>query len=153
MTAQASAAGASGDMVASYFLNPTSSINITGRNLIITGVNINCINYGAVVATTPTTLVWGIAYGGTVISLAQAESASFTTATAHAPRKLPLGMMYAPIGAVIGQPYDKNIAVSFGSPICVRPGEYLETTVRFIVGTATASQTIVYTIFFEGYWE
>jgi hypothetical protein len=154
MTAQVSSAGASGDMVASYYLNPAGTINITGRNLVVTGVKIAAINYGAVIATTPTTLLWGLHYGGTAVTLATAESASFATATAHAPRKIPLGFMYAPIGAVIGQTYDKEVVARFdGAPIVVRPGEYLGTTVRFLVGTATASQTVVYTVTFDAYFE
>jgi len=154
MTAQASAAGASGDMVASYYLNPASTINITGRNLVITSVQISAINYGAVVATTPTTLLWGLAYGHTNVSLATNETGSFATATTHSPRKRPLGFMYAPIGAVIGQPYDRLLDNDMTvSPIVIRPGEYLATTVRFVVGTATSSQTVLYTVNFNGYFE
>ena len=154
MTAQVGTAASSGDMVASYFLNPASTINITGRNLIITKCKINAVNYGAVVATTPTTLVWGLFYGSTAITLAQAESGSFTTGTAHAPRKIPLGINYVPIGAVIGQPYSAEVGEDFTiAPLVVRPGEYVGTTVRFLVGTATASQTVVYTVTFGGYWE
>jgi hypothetical protein len=153
MTAQASAAGANGDMVASYYLNPVSTINITGRNLIVTGVRIAAINYGAAVATTPTTLLWGVAWGHLGASLALTETASFATGTTHSPRKQPLGFMTAPVGAAIGAVYDKDITVQFQSPICVRPGEYFETTVRFIVGTATSSQTVVYTVMVDGYWE
>jgi hypothetical protein len=154
MTAQASSAGASGDMIAQYYLNPVSTINITGRNLVIRGVKISATNYGATVATTPTTLVWGLAYGHITNTLAATESGSFTTATAHAPRHIPLGINYVPIGAVVGQPYSSEIVGDFSeAPIVVRPGEYLSTTVRFLVGTATASQTVVYTIFFNGYFE
>ena len=154
MTAQVSTAGTSGDMIAQYYLNPAHTINITGRNLVITSCRISCINYGAVIATTPTTLVWGIAYGHLSNTLAAVETASFATATTHAPRHIPLGMMYAPIGAVIGQNYDKEVWADFSAaPIVVRPGEYLSATVRFLVGTATASQTIVYTIAYNGYWE
>ena len=154
MTAAAGTAAGSGDLVASYYLNPASTINITGRNLIITKCKINAVNYGAVVATTPTTLVWGLFYGSTAITLAQAESASFTTATAHAPRKIPLGINYVPVGAVVGQPYSAEVGEDFTvAPIVVRPGEYIGTTVRFLVGTATASQTVVYTVTFGGYWE
>ena len=154
MTAQVSSAGTSGDMIAQYYLNPASTINITGRNLVIAGVKISAINYGAVVATTPTTLVWGLAYGHVSNTLAAVETGSFATATTHAPRRVMLGMNYVPIGAVIGQPYDKEILMRFdGCPLVVRPGEYLSTTVRFVVGTATASQTVLYTITFDGYWE
>ena len=154
MTAQASAAGASGDMVAQYYQNPASTINITGRNLVIKGVTISTINYGAVIATTPTTLVWGLAYGHTAVSLATAETASFATITTHAPRRIALRMQYAPLGAVIGQKYDDDIVQRFDNcPIVVRPGEFIATTVRFLVGTATASQTIVYTINYDCYFE
>lgn len=154
MTAQASAAGASGDMIAQYYLNPASTINITGRNLVITGCKISTLNYGAAVATTPTTLVWGIAYGHVSNTLAAVDKASFATDTTHAPRHVFLGTQYAPIGAVIGQQYTSDISADLThAPIVVRPGEYLSATVRFLVGTATASQTIVYTIFYSGYFE
>jgi len=154
MTAQASAAGASGDMIASYYLNPIPTINITGRNYLVYGCKITAINYGAVVATTPTTLIWGLAYGHTNVSLATTDTGSFVTATTHSPRHIMLGSNYVPVGAVVGQPYDKEILMRFdGCPIVVRPGEYLATTVRFIVGTATASQTVLYTVTFDGHFE
>ena len=154
MTAQVSTAGTSGDMVAQYFANPAGTINITGRNLVITGVKISCINYGAAVATTPTTLVWGLAYGHLSNTMTGTETASFATATTHAPRRIMLGMNWVNIAAPIGQPYDKEITGDFSSaPLVIRPGEYLATTVRFLVGTATASQTVVYTIYFTGYFE
>jgi hypothetical protein len=141
-------------MIAQYYLNPASTINITGRNLVIRGIKISAMNYGVAVATTPTSLVWGLAYGHITNTLAATESGSFATATAHAPRHVPLGINYAPIGAVIGQPYSSDIVGDFSeAPVVVRPGEYLSATVRFLVGTATASQTVVYTIFFNGYFE
>ena len=155
MTAQAGSTTTSGDMIAQYYQNPAPTINITGRNLLVTGVNISCLNFGAVIATTPTTLVWGLAYGHITNTLAATETASFATATSHAPRRLPLGTQYLPVGAVIGQKYgDSDITLRFDNcPIVIRPGEYLSTTVRFLVGTATASQTIVYTITYDCYFE
>ena len=69
------------------------------------------------------------------------------------PRWLPLGQMWANVGNVIGQPYDKDIIRSFVTPICVNPGEFVAVTVRFLLGTATASQEVVGNIGFEGYWE
>ena len=64
-----------------------------------------------------------------------------------------LGQMYAPIGAVIGQTYDRDIVRAFTTPIVVNPGEYVGVCVRFLIGTATASQTVVAAVAFEGYWE
>jgi len=154
MTAQASAAGASGDMIAQYYLNPAHTINITGRNLVITGCKISTINYGAAVATTATTLVWGLAFGHVSNTLAAVDKASFATDTTHAPRHVFLGTQWAPVAAVIGQQYTSDITADLThAPIVVRPGEYLSATVRFLVGTATASQTIVYTILYNGYFE
>lgn len=111
------------------------------------------MNTGAVVATTPTSLVWGLAWGHTAVSLATAETASFANATTHAPRRMPLGIMHAAIGTVVGGTYDKGIDTIFSTPICVRPGEFIATTVRFRVGTATASQELTYVVGFDGYFE
>ncbi len=153
MTAQATNRGAAGDMIATSALNPAQATNISGKNWYITGVAISCANAGAAVATTPTTLIWGLAFGNTAISLATAESGSFVSATAHAPRRIPLGICSAPVGTAVGGTYDKEIVRRFTAPIVVRPGEYLQTTVRFLVGTATASQEVVYTVTFDGYVE
>jgi len=153
MTAQATNVAAAGDMIGCYYLNPVPSINITGRNLYITGVSIACANTGAAVATTPTLLVWGLAWGHTAVSLATAETGTFVTATTHSPRRIPLGMCTAPVGTAVGAMYDREINRTFDAPIVVRPGEYIATTVRFRVGTATASQEVFYTVMFNGYWE
>lgn len=153
MTAQATNVAAAGDMIATSYQNPAATINITGKNLYITGVRISCMNTGAAVATTPTSLVWGLAWGHTAVSLATAETASFATATTHAPRRIPLGMCTVPVGAAVGAMYDRDIVAQFGTPICVRPGEFIATTVRFRVGTATASQELTYVVGFDGYFE
>jgi hypothetical protein len=153
MTAQATNVAAAGDMIGCSYANPVPSINITGRNLYITGVSIACMNAGAAVATTPTTLVWGLAWGHTNVSLATLETGTFVTGTTHSPRRIPLGMCSAAIGTVIGGLYSNEINRTFDAPIVVRPGEFIATTVRFRVGTATASQEVFYTVMFNGYWE
>ena len=152
-TAQATGTIANTDMIACSYQNPAPTINITGRNLIITGVRINAMNTGAAVATTPTSLVWGVAWGHTTVSLATVETASFATATTHAPRRKMVGMMSAAIGTVIGGLYDRAVVAEFSTPLVVRPGEFIATTVRFRIGTATASQEVTYTVDFDGYWE
>lgn len=153
MTAEVSNVAAGGNKIFSSFINPAATINITGKNLHITGCKISAINTGAAVVTTPTTLLWTLAYGHTADSMATAESATFATATTHAARQIPLGFMSAAIAAAIGAPYDKELNYTFDTPIVVRPGERIATTVRFIVGTATASQTVTATVIFNGYWE
>lgn len=153
MTAEASNAAAGGNKIFSSFTNPAATINITGKNLHITGCKISAINTGAAVVTTPTTLLWTLAYGHTADSMATAESATFATATTHAARQIPLGFMSAAIAAAIGAPYDKELNYKFETPIVVRPGERIATTVRFIVGTATGSQSVTATVTFDGYFE
>lgn len=153
ITAQASNVAAAGDMIVTVYLNTVPTVNISGRNLYITGVTIDAVNSGAAVATTPTTLLMQLAFGHTTISLAVAESASFATATTHAARKIALGFLSFPVGAVAGTPAAGRIIERFDTPIVVRPGELIASTARFIVGTATASQAIVFTVKFDGYFE
>lgn len=153
MTAEVTNVAAGGNKIFSSYTNPAATINITGKNLHITGVKIAAINTGAAVATTPTTLLWTLAYGHTADSMATAESASFATATTHAARQIPLGFMTAPVGATIGATYDKELLYEFDTPIVIRPGERVATTVRFIVGTATASQSLTAVVAFDGYFE
>ena len=148
MTAQATNIAAAGDMVFCSYQIPAQSATQASKRLYITGISISASNGGAVVATTPTTLVWQLAWGHTAISLATVDAVN-----TKGPRWLPLGQMWANVGNVIGQPYDKDIIRSFVTPICVNPGEFVAVTVRFLLGTATASQEVVGNIGFEGYWE
>lgn len=147
------AAGAATDFIACSYLNPAGTINITGRNLLIRGVKVTAINTGAAVATTPTTLLWTLAFGHTAVSLATTETASFATATTHAPRRVQLGFMSADVATPVGGLYSGDVSFNFDSPIVVRPGEYVALIMKIVVGTATASQTITYNVVFDGSFE
>jgi len=118
---------------------PAGTANVQGRRLVVRGVKIDLVNTGAAVATTATTLQFSLAYGHTAVSLATAEAA-----TTKAPRRLPLGFATWPVGAAIGQgPQGGPITVDFGdAPVFVNPGEFIALVGKFLVGTATASQTI-----------
>lgn len=146
------AAGGATDYIATSYQNPASTINIVGRNLYITGVRISTINTGAAVATTPTTLQWALGFGHTAVSMQTAETGSFVTATTKTPRRVLLGFQSAPVAAAIGAVYSPDIYMAFNSPIVVRPGEFINTFFKQIIGTATASQTITYIVTFDGYW-
>jgi hypothetical protein len=149
----AAATGAT-DYIATSFQNPAGTINITARNLIITGCRISTINTGAAVATTPTTLQWAIGYGHTAASMQTTDTASFATGTTKAPRRVLLGFQSAAVGAAIGAMYGPDIDVDMAdAPIVVHPGEFINTFMKQIIGTATASQTITYIVMFRGYWE
>lgn len=148
------AAGAATDFIACSYTNPASTINITGRNLIVTGVAISTINTGAAVATTPTTLLWSLVFGHLVDSMNTTETASFATGTTHVPRRVQLGFQSAAVGTAIGGLYSNDIVRDFSNgPIVVRPGERLAFIVKIVVGTATASQTFTYNIMPVGYFE
>ena len=143
------------DGVVTAYQNPAPTINITGRNLIITGVRIDAVNIGAAVATTASVLQWSLAFGatgGTIPSLAQAETGTFVTATAKAWRRVPLGLHSWVVGAAIGAPAEA-IRETFDSPIVVHPGQWVAAVAKFIVGTATASQVVWATVKFDAYYE
>lgn len=121
------------------YLVPAGTVSIQGRRLVLRGVRIDAVNTGAAVATTATTVQFSLAFGHTGVSLATLEAA-----TTKAPRRLALGYMTWPVGAAIGaQPQTGPLAVDFGdAPVYVNPGEYVQLVGKFLVGTATASQTI-----------
>lgn len=133
------AAAAATDGIWGSYIVPGGTANVQGRRLVIRGIIINAVNMGAAVATTATTLQFSLAFGHTSVSLATAE-----TASAKAPRRVPLGMMTWPVGAAIGQgPQGGSIKVDFGdAPIFVNPGEVVALVAKFLVGTATPSQVI-----------
>jgi hypothetical protein len=79
--------------------------------------------------------------------------ATADTVSAKGVRFMSLGQMTVPVGAVIGQTYDRDIVRQFVTPVVVNPGEYINVTVRFLVGTATSLQEVVAAVGFEGYWE
>lgn len=143
--AQATAAT---DFIVSSYQNPAGTAALPGKNLYITGLRIDAINTGAAVATTPTTLALALSYGHTAVSLATTEGAG-----TKAPRRTHLGVMTFPVGAAIGATADKSINVKLSTPIVVYPGEFVQVTERFVVGTATASQVIQHCIGVEGYFE
>ena len=56
----------------------------------------------------------------------------------------------APIGATAT---NGDIFMPFTQPIYVNPGEFIATAMQFLVGTATASQSIWYHVTFDYGWE
>lgn len=151
MTAQVTGAT---DNIISTYQNPAGTIAVQGRRMAVYGVKIDAVNFGAAVATTPTTLLLAMTFGNTAISLATAETGSFVTATAKAARRVALGFMNWPVAATIGAQPDRGaVFVPFTQPVYVNPGEFIGTSARFVQGTATASQAIFFTVAFDYGWE
>ena len=123
---------------------PAGTATVQGRRLVIRGLLLDLVNTGAAVATTATAIQFSLAFGHTAVSLATADTASFATATTKAPRRVALGYATWPVGAAIGQqPQGGALRIDFGNcPIVVNPGEFVALVGKFLVGTATASQTI-----------
>jgi hypothetical protein len=148
----AAVAGAETDYALFAYQVPTASVSQPGRNMVITGIEIDSFNMGAAVATTPTLLTWYLGIGATAVSLATADAA--TTTTTRAPHKKFLGSQSFPIGALIGARADRSVSVDFSQgPLVVEPGTFLHIIVRMPVGTATVSQVIRGGVAVKGYFE
>jgi hypothetical protein len=142
------------DGMVTNFQVPTGGVAQTPRRLVITGMRVSSVNIGAAVAGTASTLSWSLAYGatgGSIPSLAQADTGSFVTATAKSWRRVPVGMQSWIIGAAVGQ-REVDIDVKFTSPIVVNPGEWVGACAKFIQGTTTASQVIFTNVMFDTHY-
>lgn len=145
----AAVAGAETDYALFAYQVPAGSVTQPGKNLVIRGVRIETFNSGAAVATTAHTLMWALGVGSSAVSLATADS---LTAGTRAPRRLPLGVQYLPVGAVIGQTAN-TIDVNLDAPLLVASGTFVHIILRMPVATATASQVIRGTVTINGYFE
>lgn len=134
------------DVIVSSYQNPVGSTSQPARQMKIIGIRISCVNLGAAVATTPTTFAVALAWGASAVSLATTESASFATGTTKVRRIQPLGTIYFPVGAAIGQAAATDIVMDFAAPITINPGEFAQVIAKPLVGTATASQVIAWVI-------
>ena len=142
-------AGTTTDNMVMAYLNPAGTNAIPGRSLYIHGIRVGCVNLGAVVATTATTIAYYLTYGNNAITQANAEAA-----TTKKPRVIPLGTHYFPLSSPVGAtPQNGDIWMPFVSPIIVNPTEYVSVVARFLVGTATASELFYWTIGVDSYWE
>lgn len=146
-------AAAATDLIVMAFSNSSITPAVTPRTLYIKGVKISCMNNGAAAPATPSVVSWWMGYGSTTLTLATTESASFATGTAKAARRIPLGMMGLVASAAVGQMYDRDIQITFTSPVVVNPGEVVQFFIKQMVGTANASQTVYGHITVDSYWE
>lgn len=133
------------DVIISMYQNPAGGVNQTPRTMKLRGIKVTAINSVAAVATTPSTFALAIAWGGTTVSLATAETGSFVTATAKARRIQPIGVVTLPIGAVAGTPSNECV-FDFESPIIINPGEFVGVCAKILSGTATATEVIQWVI-------
>lgn len=145
------------DMIMTQATNPIGWVNQTPRTLYITWVKISTLVASAAL-TAPAagwhSFIWWIYWGSTAVTLAQAESASFTTATTKAFRRKFLWTQTIATGtAVIGTPADKDIVVTFDTPIVVFPWENVWLFCQMHNGAAVATWWLLFTYDFDHYYE
>jgi len=126
----------SSDGILFSYQNPAPTINITGRNLLIYGVTLS--SHVSVVFDAAAAIVYqaSLQYGHTNVSLATVETASFATATTHAPRVVSLGTIS--YGVALAAPLrtlGNTIDVKFAVPYVVRPGEFVAVVLKAGVGS------------------
>lgn len=145
----------SSDGIFMAYQNPASTINITGRNLLIYGVQF----YGhvSVVFSAGAIICYqaSMQYGHTAVSLATAETGSFVTATTHAPRVVPLGLSsFGPTVTAPAGTAATPINVQFKVPHIVRPGEFIALVLKLGVGgVVTATGAVTYMLNYDAVWE
>ena len=144
-----STVGSPTDYALFAFKNPGSSVAITAKTLIVTGLVINTYNNVAAVTTSPTVLNWQLGFGSTQLSLLTTDT---SVTTDKGPRKIPLGTQSFIVGSAIGLTAP-DIIRDFRTPIVVNQGEHLHIIVRITNGAATANETFCGSVFINGYWE
>ena len=131
------------------FTVPAGTSIAPGKTLYITGIHIEAVNTGATSATTATIIQWGIATGSSAVSLATADST-----VNKSPRRLTLGLMSIPIGALAGTTFTGSpMDIQFDSPLVANAGEFVHVIMKQFLGTATASEIYRGTITINGYFE
>jgi hypothetical protein len=140
------------DGIVTSYQNPVTAAGLTGRNLIIHGVWVHSA-VDLVLAGGPLVMAYTLAYGHSAVSLATAESASFTTGTTKAPRRIALGMEACIAAAVAGTLLSpQGVYRAFTSPIVVAPGEFVAVVARNM-GVVTTTGSIITTVGYDAYWE
>lgn len=133
------------DGIISSYQVPVASATVPQKCLYITRIKIDTAIQTSLVGG-PFILQWGLAYGHTAVSLATAE-----TVTTKSPRRIPLGFQSPSANAIAGS-QAQTIDHTFSVPICVQPGEFVQTIYRNI-GTVGTGGTMAHLITIDGYWE
>jgi len=124
---------------------PAGTTAIQGRRLVITGVNIDSFVQTALIGG-GYVAQWSLAFGHTSVSLATVESA-----TAKAPRRIPIGLQTVAIAAS-ALTLLQTVRIQFKNPIYVNPGEFVA-VVKKKVGTAPSAGVIGHIVSFDYGWE
>lgn len=133
------------DLIVASYLNPLGGVNQTPRTIKLRGIKVDCVNSVVAVATTATTFAVAVAWGGTALTLAQTETASFANNTIKARRIQPIGVINFPVASAVGAAASP-IQFDFEAPLVINPGEYVQIIAKPLVGTATATEVFQWII-------
>ena len=133
------------DVIVASYQNPIGGVNQTPRTIKLRGIKVDLVNTVAAVATTASTFAVAVAWGGTALTLAQTETASFANNTAKARRIQPIGVVSLPVGSAVGAAA-APIQFDFEAPLVINPGEYVQIIAKILVGTATATEVFQWII-------
>lgn len=125
---------------------PAGTNALPGKSLYIRGVKIHGV-VTTLLAGGPVIAAWSLAYGHTSVSLATTESA-----TAKAPRRIPIGVQVFAAAAAVGVRDDREAFLDLETPVCVQPGEFVQCVLKNL-GTVTTAGVITFIISFDSYWE
>jgi len=124
------------DGILCSYANPVPTAAIPGRTLLVKGIKIQGI-VSTILAGGPVYYAYAACYGHTNVSLATTESA-----TAKAPRRIPLGYeSYAATAAVGTLGSANGVYMQFVNPIPVLPGGFFAISAKNI-GTVTTTGVI-----------
>lgn len=133
------------DGIVCDYTNPAGSTIQTPRSKVITGIRIQgAVTTALVGNATPLVYAYSAAYGHTAVSLATAESA-----TAKAPRRVPLGFESFGAAAALGT-LGGGVSIKLDAPIVVAPGEHIAICAKNL-GAATATGVITFLVGFDAY--
>lgn len=138
------------DGIVCSYLNPASTINITGRTLYITGVRIDSTVQVVLANTGSLLAAFALFYGNTAVSHGGAGNVA-DAAAVKGSRKIPLGIQSFTGATAVGTT-PAPIQVTFTTPIVVNPGEYCGVVLKN-VGTVTTSGNIATTVMIDHYYE
>ena len=135
------------------FQVPAGGVSQVPRKLVITGVQVQGVVTSVLTNAAPISYFWQLWAGHSALSLATAESASFSTGTTKQPRKLGIGFDTYGINAaagVLGSSIPIELDLQQG-PVVVNPGEYVAIVARN-VGTVSSGGAITVMAQIKGYF-
>lgn len=129
---------------------PAGAAAVQGRRLVLTGVTIDTFVQTALTGGGYNE-IWVLNFGHTAVSLATTETASFTSGTTKAPRKLVLGSRTVASG-LVALTQLPTIKMDLTHPVYVNPGEFIAISKKKI-GTAPSAGAMYHTILLDYGWE